>query len=439
MTLDEKYHRLEEELSMENEGMRDPAPVGEPPPVRWWSRLLRILVAVLLVCAGLAGAAYLKKTAPRSRKRPPAKIVPVVEVQPLRAVRHRVVLHVMGTVVPARQVVLKSSVSGRVIRVNPEFSEGGLLKKGDWVIELDDADYRLALARRKSDLVNARHALKLEMGRQEVARREWQLLSKGGQAGTAGADKPLALRETHLEKARADVAAAEAAVEKAKLDLARTRIRAPFNAIVRAKSVDIGSQVTPQVPLAELVGTDAYWVQASVPVDRLTWIRIPRRAGQKGSAAQVACSSGHRMPGTVLRLLGDLTAKGRMAQLLIEVRDPLHLRPGQRGAPPLLIGEYVRVAIRGPALESVFVLPRAALRDNQTIWLLNGQDRLEIRPVKPVWRDARSVVLADGVADGERLVVSDLAMPVAGLQLRVAGDGVKPAAPPQGKGARSGG
>ncbi len=417
----------------------DPRPVDDPPPVRWWSRLLRILVAVLLVCAGLAGAAYLKKTAPRSRKRPPAKIVPVVEIQPLRAVRHRVVLHVMGTVVPARQVVLKSRVSGRVIRVNPEFSEGGLLKKGDRIIELDDADYRLALAQRKSDLVNARHALSLEMGRQAVARREWQLLGKGGQTGAGAAGTPLALRETHLEKARADVAAAEAAVQKAGLDLARTRIRAPFNAIVRTKSVDIGSQVTPQVPLAELAGTDAYWVQASVPVDRLTWIRIPRRAGQKGSAAEIACSSGHRMPGTVLRLLGDLTAQGRMARLLIEVRDPLHLRSGRRGDPPLLIGEYVRVAIRGPELEHVFVLPREALRDNRTVWLLNDRDRLEIRPVKPVWRDARSVVLAEGVTDGERLVVSDLAMPVAGMQLRVAGDAVKPAAPRQGKGARSGG
>jgi RND family efflux transporter MFP subunit len=418
----------------------DLKPVAEPPPVRWWSRLLRILVAVLIVCAGLAGAAYLKKTAPRSKKRPPARRAPVVQVQEVQPVRHRVVLNVMGTVVPARQVVLKSRVAGQVIYVHPEFSEGGFLKKGALVIQLDAADYRLVLAQRKSDLIDSQHALKLELGRQEVARREWEILSRNRQGDAIDTGTPLALRESHLEKARADVAAAEAAMEKAMLDLERTKIFAPFNAIVRSKSVDIGSQVTPQLPLAELVGTDAYWVQASVPVDRLTWIKIPQRAGQAGSPARIACASGHRMQGTVLRLMGDLTKQGRMARLLVEVRDPLHLKGGDRKNPPLLIGEYVRVAIQGPLLENVFVLPRAALRDNQTVWLLNGEGRLEIRRVSPVWRDAHSVVLKGGLAAGERLVMSDLATPVAGMQLRLdtnvapAGGGKQPARQ-QGKGA----
>ena len=412
-------------------------PVAEPPPVRWWSRLLRILVAVLIVCAGLAGGVYLKKTAPRSKKRSPARMVPVVQVRRVQPVQHRVVLTVMGTVVPARQVVLKSRVAGRVIYVRPEFSEGGFLKKGDLLIQLDDADYRLVLAQRKSDLIDSQHALKLELGRQKVARREWALLNKTRQGGAVDTGVPLALRETHLEKARADVAAAEATVEKAMLDLERTRIFAPFNAIVRSKSVDIGSQVTPQVPLAELAGTDVYWVQASVPLDRLPWIRIPRRAGETGSVAGVYCASGHRMQGTVLRLMGDLTRQGRMARLLIAVRDPLHLKGGGRKDLPLLIDEYVRVEIQGPLLEDVFVLPRTALRDNLTVWLVNDEGRLEIRRVSPVWRDARSVVLKDGLSAGERLVVSDLATPVAGMQLRLdssrapAGGGKPPARRPE--------
>ena len=55
----------------------------EPPPVRWWKRLLRILAAVVIVLIGIAGATYFQKTAPKAHKRPPASMAPLVRVQPL--------------------------------------------------------------------------------------------------------------------------------------------------------------------------------------------------------------------------------------------------------------------------------------------------------------------------------------------------------------------
>jgi len=75
----------------------------------------------------------------------------------------------------------------------------------------------------------------------------------------------LVAKEPQLEAARAKLAGEKADLRKAKLDLERTRIQAPFNAIVRKKFVDIGSQVSGQEQLAELVGTDSYWIQASIP------------------------------------------------------------------------------------------------------------------------------------------------------------------------------
>jgi len=405
----------------------DLKPVDEPPPVRWWSRLIRILVAALIICAGVAGGGYLKKTAPKSKKRAPARMAPVVQVQTVKPAQYRVVLTAMGTVVPVRQVELKSRVVGQVLNVHPEFSEGGFLKKGNRIIELDDTDYRLTLAQRKSELINSQHALKLEFGRQEVAQREWKLL--GGKKDDPATDTgaPLALRETHLEKAQADVASAKAAMEKAAIDLERTRIIAPFNAIVRSKFVDVGSQVSTQEPLAELLGTDSYWVQASVPVDRLTWIQIPLQAGKTGSAAKIYYASGNRIDGTVSRLLGDLAKEGRMARILIEVRDPLHLKAKrQEVPPPLLIGEYVRVEIQGGQLDGVFAVPRTALRENQTVWLVNGDKKLEIRQVTPIWRDTDTVVLKNDLKAGDQLVISDLPAPVAGMPLRPA-EGSTPA------------
>ncbi|MBU0986549.1 MAG: efflux RND transporter periplasmic adaptor subunit, partial [Proteobacteria bacterium] len=174
-------------------------------------------------------------------------------------------------------------------------------------------------------------------------------------------------------------------------------------------------------PLAELVGTDAYRIRVSIPVDRLEWIKIPGQAGDSGSKARIIYSQGHDCSGTVVRLMGDLATEGRMARILVEVLDPLGLNAANQGRAPLLIGEYVRVEIQGRKLERVFQIPRPALRDNSTIWIAAENQTLEIRNVRPVWRDAGIVLLQDGLKPGERLIVSDLAAPVQGMAVR-AGD-----------------
>lgn len=386
------------------------------PTVRWWKRAIRITIALLIVFIGAVGAVWLIKTAPKPQKREPVKWVPLVQVETFAPGRRQVTVEAMGTVMPARSISLEARVAGPVTALHPEFVEGGYVRKGDLLVQLEDDDYRLALAQRRSDLVNAQYALSLEQGRQEVARREWQLLEGGADTAESG---DLALRKPHLEKARADVAAAQAALDKATLDLERTRIRAPFNAIVRNRSVDVGSQVSPQEPLADLAGTDVYWVQATLPVDRLEWITVPQKAGDPGSVARVRYNGDQVVRGDVVRLLADLTDQGRMARVLIAVKDPLGHDTAAPSRPPLLIGQYVRVEIEGRHLDNVFAVPRTVLRDNDTVWLLDKDQRLEIRKVTPVWRDQERVLLRDRLKSGDRLIVSALSAPVAGMQLRV--------------------
>ena len=77
-----------------------------PPPIRWWKRLFRLLVALAIIGVGVVGATYLQKTAPQTKKRPPAKWVPLVQVVPLQPTHHQVVLTAMGT-----QLLKKMDVS----------------------------------------------------------------------------------------------------------------------------------------------------------------------------------------------------------------------------------------------------------------------------------------------------------------------------------------
>lgn len=392
-------------------------PEKQPNPARSPRPIIRIVLSLVILGAGIGAASYLKNSAPRTKKRPPVKLIPTVLIQTVKPSSYQIIVTAMGTVIPDREVVLKSRVSGEIVEIHPEFTEGGFLKKDMRIIQIDPQDYELALARKRSTVTDAEYALKLELGHQAVAKREWGLLNLGKPAQDM--EKELALRQPHLSKVRADLSAAEAELKAAMLDLERTHITAPFNAMVRSKSVDLGSQITPQEPLAELVGTDAYRIQASLPVDRLEWIDVPVQAGDYGSKARIIYGQGNECSGTVIRLMGDLATEGRMARILVEVADPLGMNSSNQDRTPLLIGEYVRVKIIGRKLDNVFQIPRTALKDNSSIWIVAENQTLEIRKVRPVWRDADVVLLKDGLKPGEQLIVSDLPAPVEGMTVRV--------------------
>ncbi len=386
---------------------------------RRWRYGLTLLLCLGIIAAGAMLATYLKKTAPRAQRRPPEQMLPRVETVTLFPVEQRVSVEGMGSVIPAREMVLKSRVSGQITAVHTEFTAGGIIAQGQRLVTIDPQDYQLALARKKSQLADAEYELRVEMGFQQVARREWELLSQ--ERSSPDGDDELALRKPHLAKARADVDAALAELEQARLDLSRTSIPAPFNALIRDTQVEVGSQVSPQDALAELVGTDEYWIRVALPVERLGWFAIPTRRSDPndtGAAADVHYR-GHQRSGRVIRLLGDLETQGRMARILVAVDDPLGLTRKSTHGPPLLIGEYVRVQIQGRLLTGVYRIPRSSLRDGNTIWLAAPDDTLQVKPVEIVWRDDRVVLVRDHLQAGDRLIVSDVVTPVPGMPLDV--------------------
>lgn len=386
--------------------------------------VIQLVLILVILAGGWYGHGYLSAQKEQPRRRPPAKLAPLVQTQILVPTTHAVQVSAMGTVIPSRELVLKPRVGGQVMQLHPQFTVGGLIKAGEEMVVIDDSDFAIAVTRAKGRLVEAEHALNVEMGYQQVAKKEWELLN--GRAAAKDANQNLALRKSHLMKAQAQVTTARAELEKARLDLARTRLTAPFNAMIRERRIDEGAHVGTQENLATLVGTDTYWVQVSLPIDRLAWLHIPRNGENSGSVAVIDAPSGATFKGQVIRLLGDISDQGRMARILVAVADPLGLQVTNPNAPvaPLLLGAYVRVTITGRKLADVYAIPRAALRDNREIWVAREDATLEIRSVSPLWRDDTQVYLKERVNKGDRLIISDLAGPVDGMPLKV--DGLVP-------------
>ena len=385
--------------------------------------IVRIVLSIVLIAAGIAGARYLIHTKPKANRRPPMKMAPLVKTVPLELDTLKIKVPAMGSVIPAREMVLRVPVAGEILNISPEFTVGGLLEENAMILQVDPKDYELALQQKQRSLSDAEYAYKLELGRQDVARREWNLLY--GDKGNEQAESELALRKPHLEKAQVDVEAAKAELEQAQINLARTRVTAPFNGLVLNKYVEVGSQVSSQEKLADLVGTDAYWVQVSVPVEHLKWLKIPKDYNEEGAPATIYYREGSLRQGRVIRLLADLSQEGRMARLLVEVKDPLDLQAKDGRRPPLLIGEYVRVLIEGVDMPDVFRIPRFALRNDSQVWILSQEEKLSIRPVETIWRDEEFVFVRDGLQTEDRLITSALAAPVDGMQLRMEQSGTE--------------
>lgn len=391
-----------------------------PTPEKRLSKAARVFfIAVILACAG-AIAAYWLSHRPKASRKPPQASATLVETSELRTETHQVLVKAMGTVMPSQSVDLAARISGEIVRIQPDLLPGGRFEKGEEILLIDPTDYELTVQQRRNDVAQAEYQLKIEMGKQSVARSEYQLLGET----IRQENEELVLREPQLKAATAAMEAARASLQQSQLDLSRTRLVAPFNALVQEKHVGLGSQVAAGSKLVTLIDTDQYWVEVSIPTDRLDWISIPGTNSRTGSAVRIMHLSGWGKgafrTGTVKSLMAGVDPQNRMARLLVEVQDPLCLQADNRGKPQLTINTFVHVEITGKTLAGAFRIPRSALHDGGKVWIMTEQHTLDIRPVEIAWDENEAVYVQNTLHDGDRLVTSSLAAPVQGMALRTA-------------------
>jgi len=428
----------------------------------WAGRILRALLVLVMLGAAGGVSAYWLMNRPQAKRRPAKPQAILVEVQQVQPQEEQVVIRAMGAVVPVRSIELGSRVRGEIVQVSPNFIPGGRFNAGELLVKVDPNDFELAvrlhqaqvkkaaadveqaasaIKQQQANLTKAESALAIEMGRQSTALGEYKLLGET----VKPEDEALVLREPQLKEARANCDSAKAAtqagkalrdaaraseaatrvaLEQAQLDLKRTEIRAPFNVMVRTRNVNLGTQVAVGASLASLVGTDEYWVEVSIPVDELKRIRIPEFNSTTGAPVRIyhagAWGPDTHRKGTVTRLMSEIEPQGRMARLLVTVEDPLELKAPPQNRRQLILSSYVRVELVGQKLTNIVRVNRTAMRDGNHVWIMGADDKLEIRQVKIAWSGNDHVCVSEGLAAGDRLIVSDLGGAVQGMPLRTA-------------------
>jgi RND family efflux transporter MFP subunit len=386
-----------------------------------FSRGKTILICTVLLLAGAASLFFIFSTEPvPQRESAVRETAMLVEVSDVESGSFRPMIQATGVVRPAREIHLRPRVAGEVVEMSGAFVPGGFVKAGDLLLRIDEADFRILLQQRESELQQAIALLEIEHGRQDIAERDYRQLGKSLDED----NRALVLREPQLRSAEAGVQSARAALEQARLDLERTRITAPFDAQILSRDVNLGSQVSPGNTLARLVGIDQYWVETTVPLDRLRWLSFPGESGAAGSEVtlrhRTAWPEKQSRNGRLYRLVGELEGDTRMARVLVTVDDPLAHREESAALPPLLIGSFVQCVLEGREIENVVKIDRKHVRQDDTAWVM-ADGKLEIRQLEIVFQDAEHAYVREGLAGGDRIVTTSLSSVREGAPLRLKG------------------
>jgi RND family efflux transporter MFP subunit len=390
----------------------------EARPVPLWRRAISLILKTLIPLVVLAVAAkvaldlyWSAPVADRTARPRVPRLVEVVEVVPAS---QGPIIEAWGEVVAARTLVVSPEVGGTIIRLSDSLTPGGLVLKGEELIRLDDRAQRLAVAQADAEIRQIEARLSIENGQQDRARRDLQRLP----GKLTDSQRDLVLRVPQMAELQAELAAAQAVRDQALVSLSHTVIRAPFDALVIEEQIAEGTMLTAGSAPATLIAADRFHVVVAVPVSALDWINP--KSGQVVRLAQPGVwPEGSYREGRVERLAAGLSETGRMAELVVAVDDPLARKPENEGKPRLLLGSFLRAIGEGRAVENAVALDRAYLHDKDTVWIMTPENRVEIRPVTVAWRGAEQVLISDGLAAGDRVIVTPLAVIADGMEVRL--------------------
>jgi RND family efflux transporter MFP subunit len=380
-------------------------------------RILHVGSMVILLGLGVAGFLALTASKPQLKRTKPPTPIPMVRVSQIKNGPQAVTVRGEGTVRPLREIQLVPQVNGKVVFASPVLVNGGEFKKGDTLLRIDPLDYQLAVTLARARVKDSESLLKIAEEEAAAAREEWRLLYQD--KGVKSEDPPaLVAKEPQLEAARAKLAADRADLQKARLNLERTELKAPFNGRVSEESVDIGQYVSSAKPLATLFSTEAAEIVVPFDDESLYWFQVPGFTPGNGAGSPVkvlARIAGRELTwsGEVVRAEGKLDGRTRMVQVVVRVQKPYARKP------PLAAGLFVTVEIQGRTLENASVIPRAALRENNTVWVVDKAGQLEFRRVDVARLGTHQAILRSGLKDGERVVTSGLKVVTDGMKVRI--------------------
>lgn len=378
----------------------------------------KIFLPLAIILFGALIMVLLVKAYPDAEQLPPQAYQPLVSYQLAEKMDTRITIHSQGTVMPRTESNIISQVAGQIVYTSNRFASGGFFEKGEVMLRIDPSDYKLAKTVAELQVAQAELRLAREEEEAKLAQDEWSSIG-------AGQASDLVLRKPQLSEAKAGLGAAQAGLEMADLNLKRTEIKAPYNCIVRRKMADVGQVVSMGFAIANIYAIDFVEIRLPLPDADIAFVDIPFqfKGMQKEGSPDVLLSAvfaGEELSwqGSLIRLEGEIDARSRMVNGVARVENPYG--KGLAGNyQPLAVGMFVTARIEGKLLQNVYVIDRAALRDNNKLWIIDDAQKLYLRDVNVIRLESEKVIIGSGINEGEKICLTALDAMVDGMEVKL--------------------
>ncbi len=383
------------------------------------SKFKRFLIPTAVVLASFIIFIVMTLARPKPRQIPHVSKAPKVQTITLESQTARFSLTGSGTVRPTQNVILMPRVSGSVTYLADHFKSGMPFRKGDILLMIDSTDYVLQVESALASLARNQVALDQERAEAAIARQEWELYSS---SSPSEQPSPLVLRTPQLQMAEANLMAAQAQLDLARLNLSRTRVRAPFNGLVGSREVALGQLVSVGSRLAEIFNTDEAEIDVPILPGDLTWLPLqPGSPPSQDIPVRVSAETGGSTcywDGFLDRIEGNLDPRSRTATAVIRVDHPYSTNHES----PLLNGLFAAVQITGKPVHNVTAIPNIAVRPESRIWMVGPDQKLIIDQIHVLHTDETHTYVESDLLKSSAIVTSALTYAVSGMPVELAGE-----------------
>ncbi|MEM7763827.1 MAG: efflux RND transporter periplasmic adaptor subunit [Pseudomonadota bacterium] len=374
-----------------------PSSVKKP---KWKGRLL----ATLVLAIGVIGFVGLVKSRPEPPKKPTEDSTPLVEVAPVTAGDVQFYVASQGVVAPLTRTTLSAEVSGAVVDLSDAFLAGGHFGAGDVLMRIDPLNYQVAVERAEAAL--AQRQIEYD--------------------GSVRLNKQGYRSATELSSAKAALASANADLVRAKRDLERTVIRAPYEGLVESRATELGNFVNIGSQLGVIYATDVAEVRLAIPDPDLAFVDLPT-AVESGDGPPVTLSGSYRgalseWDATVVRTEGQVDQRTRMVWAVARVDDPYALTVASEGHTELPMGTFVTAEIAGVSMSNIVKIPRPLLRAGDQVIFVDGERRLRFRNVDVLRTDEDYAYFYGDQLEEQEILLTRLDSPLNGMLVRTSAD-----------------
>lgn len=374
---------------------------------------IKAIITIAVLLAAVAAAAGIIMSRPMPEQLTVSETTSAIRAMTVVKESLRLKIRSEGTVTPKTQTNVIPEIKGRVTWISPNLVVGGYFQAGDLLVTIDAADYEARTGLAQAQLLRAEAELehkRFELQRLQTLIKD-NLVSQSNLENAARAHKI----------AKANVIESKINLAQAERDLSRTKITAPFEGMVRSESIDIGQFVQQGTPIASIYASDAVEVRLPIVNAQLAYLdpaNLQRGELDPATAPMIRLTARYAgtsfvWRGQLARTEGEIDAQSRMITAGARVRQDNQ----SPDVPPLQVGAFVAAEIEGQYLDDIVRLPRAALRPNSQVLIIDGDNRLRFRAVNVLRLENDFVLIDSGLESGEVVNLSPIQTVVDGMRV----------------------